>query len=530
MFRIVTNRNRRSFDFLENIQVYNIENRRTSFNKKDHILFYFESKYNKTPLSRIQIPKGGKTIGSIEGVNICRNKSFLRKTLIQGGISSPKTWFDINKAEVPFIARPKYHHMGKDFYCIRSEREKQEFISKNIAKEGWYFSKIINIKNEWRVILFNFEVLFAYKFPVYDTPEDTVRIRLENRNLNAEHEIVELSQEQKALAKRAMKLIDLGFGGLDLIEDFEGNYYIGEINNSPTLYPKLKEELKKAIDKYQEEVEKEKEYIKQNSKRNIFWVTKTTKNIDFLDGVVDIIKPDEIHKIQKNDIAMLYPWSLWEKIPKLENIFNTNLNAIVTAGQKQKCREKLQESGISVPKTWRVESEAIPPYIVRPFSHSEGKNFKIIETRKEQKNRIKFTNKQKEYYSEVINFKEEHRVIIIQGKIILSYNRHIYSNVLKTIEERNFIRLNNFTFFREETAHLLTEEQKNICIESMKIIGLEFGGIDLGIDSKGKPYIIEINTTPHMHGTIVKQAIRDYFLKLRLEEDQVDYDYAPFWV
>lgn len=58
----------------------------------------------------------------------------------------------------------------------------------------------------------------------------------------------------------------------------------------------------------------------------------------------------------------------------------------------------------------------------------------------------------------------------------------------------------------------LTDEQKELCINAAKSVGLEFAGVDLMTDQDGKSYIIEINGNP---GTkIIDITGHNYFVDL----------------
>jgi ribosomal protein S6--L-glutamate ligase len=58
----------------------------------------------------------------------------------------------------------------------------------------------------------------------------------------------------------------------------------------------------------------------------------------------------------------------------------------------------------------------------------------------------------------------------------------------------------------------LTSEQELMCVQSAKVLGLEFAGVDLMTDKEGKSYIIEVNGNP---GTkIIEITGHNYFVDL----------------
>ena len=257
MIYIITNRKRHTFNYLKDyVKIVTPRNGKwsqTKFTNKDTIMFYFQYEVNISKVPKLPLHKN--MIGHPRGVMACKNKKEMRRTFIGKGISTPKTWFNIQDAQVPFIARPHYHHMGKDLYVARTEEEKQELINNPKITDTWYFSELLNLKKEYRIVLFNYEVILAYELPLHDNVEDTVNKRLEYRgtSMAAKQIPTTIPKNYEELAIQAMKSIELGFGGLDLLVDENDNIYIGEINNSPTMYRIIKDALKKALVKYTED-------------------------------------------------------------------------------------------------------------------------------------------------------------------------------------------------------------------------------------------------------------------------------------
>ena len=96
-----------------------------------------------------------KTINTPEATSLAAHKLRSRKKLIEEGVPTPKTWFDIKEAIPPFIARPSIHSGGHNFLVIRE--------SKSTGYPGWYFSELIEPKEEYRVYVGSKRVLGAYK-------------------------------------------------------------------------------------------------------------------------------------------------------------------------------------------------------------------------------------------------------------------------------------------------------------------------------------------------------------------------------
>ena len=96
-----------------------------------------------------------KTINSPQGIVNCLNKRRAREILKE---LSPKTWFVFEDAQVPFVARPSTHTHGENFYVIRSKKDR---LNKDL--NGWYFTELLDIKEEYRVYVGGDKVLGAWK-------------------------------------------------------------------------------------------------------------------------------------------------------------------------------------------------------------------------------------------------------------------------------------------------------------------------------------------------------------------------------
>ena len=257
MIYIVTNRKQSTFNYLKPYATPIIQKEngwsKTKIKKSDTIMYYFQYEVNVSKIPKL--PLHSKMIGHPKGVLACRNKKEMRRLFIEKGINVPKTWFKIEDAVIPFIARPRYHHMGKLLFVARTEEEKSIMMNDPAIGKDWYFSELLDLTHEFRIILFNYEVILAYEFPLYGSVEETVLKRLEYRgtNLAAKQIPTNIPRHYEDLAIKAMKTIELGFGGLDLLVDRKGNIYISEVNNSPTMYKVIRDALKKAIIKYSEE-------------------------------------------------------------------------------------------------------------------------------------------------------------------------------------------------------------------------------------------------------------------------------------
>lgn len=174
---------------------------------------------------------------------------------------------------------------------------------------------------------------------------------------------------------------------------------------------------------------------------------------------------------------------------------------------KIEARFFMESHNISVPKTYYIMSNAKYPYIARPRRHSVNRNFFIIYNEEDRDKLLSnpiYPHK-RWYYSELIKVAKEYRVMIMDGDIFLVYNRMTGNSIEETLNIRDQARATN-SLVRYECQNEVSQEDLDLCLRTMKTLDVGYGAVDLIIDSNGKSYIVEINSTPFLNGDIVKEA------------------------
>jgi glutathione synthase/RimK-type ligase-like ATP-grasp enzyme len=194
--------------------------------------------------STIPCPKGGIRINSDMAIVLANNKPKSRLILGINNVPIPKTWFDYREAEIPFVARPKRHTLGINFYTIRNSAD----LRKNVRffKDGWYYSELFPTEKEYRVIVWGDEVITSFRKPLKGSVEETVAWRKRNQMARSNPVFEDISQEDKELCIKAIKAIGLDFGGVDLMISKEHSV-ICEVNSAPIIRPILVEPLRERL-------------------------------------------------------------------------------------------------------------------------------------------------------------------------------------------------------------------------------------------------------------------------------------------
>ncbi len=160
-----------------------------------------------------------KTINSPRAVTLAAHKKRSREFL-QKYLPTPKTWFNLKDAQVPFIARPSTHSGGSDFHIVRDKK------NLSLPRRDWYYSEIIDSKEEYRVYVGLGKVLGAYK---KQFKEGEIRA---NRAITGMSwgELIQAPEKASNLAVRACEILGLDTGGVDILGE-----KVIEINSTPTI-------------------------------------------------------------------------------------------------------------------------------------------------------------------------------------------------------------------------------------------------------------------------------------------------------
>lgn len=253
MLYLVTFDNQRIYNFIKNeVRIVNCPKGkcpRIKFSESDWVL-------TMMPISKnYRSPTGGQRLNSDQAIRTSKNKPLSRKLLMDKGISVPKTWFDINKAIIPYIARPKYHAQGNDFIVIRDQEQHEKFLNSKKWDASWYFSELLNVKREVRIITLDDDLVYAFEFPLFETPEITVKKRHsimgtpDDPGWNPDPNII--NEEDKKLCIDALNAIGLKYGTADLLITDNGTY-ITEINYMPNLRAYIRPHFSEAIKRFKE--------------------------------------------------------------------------------------------------------------------------------------------------------------------------------------------------------------------------------------------------------------------------------------
>lgn len=180
---------------------------------------------------------GRQVVNTAKAIHQVNNKLKFRMILDDAELC-PATYVDYTKisaedANEGIITRPAHHAQGRHFYYTRDLKSLKEIIDSKFKNKSYYCSHFIDKVAEFRVFIGQGRVLCVSK----KTPNNPDAIAW-NVALGGRFDNVKWSEwplKGVKTAVEAFNLSDLDFGGVDIMVDKDGNWYVLEINSAPSL-------------------------------------------------------------------------------------------------------------------------------------------------------------------------------------------------------------------------------------------------------------------------------------------------------
>jgi carbamoylphosphate synthase large subunit len=117
-------------------------------------------------------------------------------------------------------------------------------------------------------------------------------------------------------------------------------------------------------------------------------------------------------------------------------------------------------------------------------------------------------------YVKYIRKEKEYRLHVFKEKVIDLVEKRRRSNFGENPVYNKYIRSYEQGWIMARDGVSVSDETKAEAIKAVKALGLDFGAVDVVINSKGKPVVLEVNTAPGIMGTTLtryKEAIKEWF-------------------
>lgn len=155
--------------------------------------------------------------------------------LHEAGVSAVKAVTSIQELgfrHYPVLARKRYHKEGRDIRVCNSQRQAYMFLA-----NGWDFlSPVIPSRREYRVWIYRQMHLGSYVKVLRHPAKQKAGSFGRNFRNGWAFELLKTDQvNRKAvlLAARAVAVLDLDFGAVDILEGTDGQLYVLEVNTAP---------------------------------------------------------------------------------------------------------------------------------------------------------------------------------------------------------------------------------------------------------------------------------------------------------
>jgi glutathione synthase/RimK-type ligase-like ATP-grasp enzyme len=227
------------------------------------------------------------------------------------------------------------------------------------------------------------------------------------------------------------------------------------------------------------------------------------------------------------DNSIIIRWGTRENITYNNSIIYNKSGAIANATDKLVSRQLFIEKGVNTPRLLNhIDDYNGGIIIARPFIHSKGKNFVILNNKEELENHWR----NNWYYSEFVDKVREFRVHVGHSKVLAFMEKHNPGNG-SIAWNRAVNDSEPFTRVKQSEAddqNLLPVLQE--AIKAVNALGLDMGGVDVILDKNGVAYVLEVNTAPTLNSSprVAEMWSKYWSWLLRVNVKRDHWDYTQF--
>jgi carbamoylphosphate synthase large subunit len=227
--------------------------------------------------------------------------------------------------------------------------------------------------------------------------------------------------------------------------------------------------------------------------------------------------------------AIVVRWGTREDLHTSRNtiVYNRS-SSISNITNKKLSRELFIGKGVNTPKMIthaNIESNDLP-IIARPFVHSKGRNFIVLNTVDDFNRHY---NPDLYYYSAFVDKVSEYRIHTAHSKVLAVMKKHPVANSIAW--NRAVSNSDPFEYIPwNEVEDLGLYDVMVEAIKAVKAVDADFGGVDVIVDKNNKPYVLEVNSAPTLNTSpYVSKRWGQYFDWLfRAESRRDHWDYTKF--
>jgi len=199
-------------------------------------------------------------------------------------------------------------------------------------------------------------------------------------------------------------------------------------------------------------------------------------------------------------VDQLLRWGSRKSITYIPDQQTVNLRrAIQKASDKVTAMEEMERAGVPVPNYSTSYQNLNFPMLARANGDMQGRGIVPIM----QSQDIEANSMNPDFYTEYVPTKLEYRVHVIDGEIV-----KVSQKVLEEPEDYDpFVRNyeTGYRFKNPRTRH----PGINQAVAAVEALELDIGAVDLVIGEDDRPYVLEVNTAPHLEENVSLEIYGD---------------------
>lgn len=213
-------------------------------------------------------------------------------------------------------------------------------------------------------------------------------------------------------------------------------------------------------------------------------------------GLIDWVRNDRMDRKDWSNVTRVVRWGCTSSLPEgYKNIPIINsAQAIHRTTDKAGFRRSFQDvyPGYSIPSFGEDWGRATVPCVVRPYTHSRGRDLWPCYSVTDLQDAVGSAGKGW-YGGKFIKKEEEYRVYVVGGRAA--------AVARKVVDDKSVVAWNRaqgqceFNNVRWGDWPL---EVVKAGIVAVNHLGLDFGGADVMVDKEGNPYVLEVNSAPSL--------------------------------
>lgn len=176
------------------------------------------------------LPAGfkGKVVNNAKAIHLASDKAASRKVLVD---FAPQTWFQPEEVtKYPVVVRPRHHAQGKQlWFCTNQSQVTRAWEATNC--DG-YISEFVDKVREFRVAGVGGRCVWVAEKTPADPKAIAWNVAQGGKFTNVRFGSWPLEVVRVGLL--SIKMLELDFGGADLMVDAEGAVYVLEVNSAPS--------------------------------------------------------------------------------------------------------------------------------------------------------------------------------------------------------------------------------------------------------------------------------------------------------